>query len=148
VDVDNAWRVAAALGNKKGGVWNLDVKKARTYKIQLSRWPFHLDIPLSDAGPTHTIGGTHIFQKVEYSYSIDELKSLPNGVKLKPTVALPIEKATILVNGQVMKAVAKPYSHSINFELELKEGPQKLQAWFEDKDSKPLCGAYYMMVGK
>ena len=146
VDVDNAWKVAAAMGDKKGGVWNLDVKKTGNYKIQLSRWPFHLDIPLTDAGPTHTVGGTLIFQKVEYGYSKDELIVLPNGGQLKPTVALPIDNASMLVNGQEVKAVSVPNAHSIDFELELKEGLQKLQAWFEDIDGRPLCGAYYMKV--
>jgi len=148
VDVDNAWRVAMAAGDKKGGVWNLDVKKTGAYKIQLSRWPFHFDIPLTDAGPTHTVGGTHIFQQVEYGYSKEELMFLPYGKKLKATVALPIKKATMVVNGQELKAVAKPNAHSIDFELELKEGPQKLQAWFMDSNGKPLCGAYYMKVSK
>lgn len=148
VDVDNAWLVAAGGGDKKGGVWNLEVRQGGVYKIKMSRWPFHLNLPLVDAGPTHTVGGTHIFQQVKYGYSKDELKPLFKGKLAQPTVALPIDQCSMIVNGKELKEKASPNARSVDFEIELAKGENKLQAWFEDRLGDPLCGAYYMMVSQ
>ncbi len=127
VDVDNAWRVARALGDPKGGIWNLYFEGSGNYKIELSRWPFHLDLPLSGHGPATTVGGTPMIE----------------------SVAIPIAQATILVDGKA--TTQKKRSHtsvSIDFEIEIKEGDSRVQAWFQDDKGNALCGAYYMRISQ
>jgi hypothetical protein len=34
----------------------------------------------------------------------------------------------------------------IDFTIDLKKGPVKLQAWLNDSKGMPLCGAYYVRV--
>ncbi len=148
VDVDNAYRVSAAyaVGEKKGGIWNLNAMHTKNYSIELSRWPFHINTPLTSAGPTHSVGGTHLFQQVEYGFSPNELKRLPSKRKLRPTVSLPIHHAILMVDGVKTKIIALEDATSLTLKLKLKKGDHKVQAWFEDIDNKAICGAYYMKI--
>jgi hypothetical protein len=124
VDVDNVWRVLQAQGDPKGGIWNLDFKEGGSYTIELSRWPFHLNLALTDYGPETTVG----------------------GLPLTKSVALPIQKATLLLDGAEHSMEYVPGASSIPFKIETSVGETKLQAWFSDEKGNPLCGAYYMRI--
>jgi len=98
-----------------------------TYKIELSRWPFHINRQLTKAGPSRAIGGT----------------------KIREGKALPIASGALsLNNGEIITANSEAGATSISFEMKLPEGRNQLRAWFKDKDGKDLCGAYYVRIQK
>lgn len=44
---DNSRHIRDAVGGERGGPWNVFVEEAGDYEITLSRWPFHLEAPIS-----------------------------------------------------------------------------------------------------
>lgn len=46
VYADNAGHVRAAAGGPRGGHWNVNVRRAGTYEIELRRWPADTDVAL------------------------------------------------------------------------------------------------------
>ena len=120
VDCDNMGRVAS--GNRMSGIWQIEAERGGRYKIELARWPFHLDRVLTSKGPEKTIG----------------------GMPIPPGVALPIASGSISVDGE--KAVmAAPGENNklIEFEIELSAGRHTLQGWFHDASGKKLSGTFY-----
>jgi len=123
--VNTQWKVAQAAGEKEGGVWSLDVKKSGTYEISLSRWPFHLERQLTVRGPEHAVGGT----------------------KIREGKALPVASGSLSINNSApSEHTALVGANKIDFKIVLKKGPVKLQAWLNDSQGMPLCGAYYVRV--
>jgi len=125
VDVDNASRVARATGPKRGGKVLVETRVAGKYRVELSRWPFHLGRPLTGPGPSTTIGAR----------------------PLKPGKALPIASGSLSLDGNApLKMKAKPEATSIAVEIHLSEGQHDLQGWFTDPAGEDLAGAYYMRI--
>ena len=123
--VNTQWKVAQAAGEKEGGVWSLDVKKSGTYEISLSRWPFHLERQLTVRGPKYAVGGT----------------------KIREGKALPVASGSLSINNSPpSEHTALVGANKIDFKIDLKKGPVKLQAWLNDSQGMPLCGAYYVRV--
>ena len=123
VDFDNRGRVAGA--NSMGGIWEIEVEKAGTYLVRLSRWPLYMDRSLSSFGPAETIG----------------------GMPIDPGRALPIESGSLSVDGN-KPIVAKPIASDsfIEMRIELSEGQHSLQGWFHDAQGTRLSGAFYGRV--
>ena len=123
VDFDNRGRVAGA--NSMGGIWEIEVEKAGTYLVRLSRWPLYMDRSLSSFGPAETIG----------------------GMPIDPGRALPIESGSLSVDGN-KPIVAKPIASDsfIEIRIELSEGQHSLQGWFHDAQGTRLSGAFYGRV--
>jgi hypothetical protein len=127
VDVDNRDRIAAAAGPSQGGVWHIEAQQSGRYKVELSRWPFHLERGLSKRGPAETIGGKQI----------------------NPGRAPPIAKAALSINGRAPIAAEPSASKTtVEFEIDLHKGQSTLQGWFQDASGQDVCGAYYGRITK
>ena len=126
--VNTQWKVAQAAGEKKGGTWHIDVKEDGRYIVELSRWPFHLNRALNEAGIGKAIGGTPI----------------------RKGKALPIQSGALSVNGRAPLTAdkASPNATEIRFDVKLTGKDRQLQAWFRDKQENDVCGAYYVRLTK
>jgi hypothetical protein len=114
-------------GPTNGGNSYLNVTQKGTYKIELSRWPFHLDKNLNSVGPEFSIGGNQI-----------------NTGK-----AFEIDYGCMVIGSQNIKTQKTlPNSKSIVFETVLEEGETQFKAWFQDKNKNNVCGAYYVRFTK
>ena len=125
VDFENQRRVAG--GNSMGGIWQIEAEKGGKYKVQLSRWPFHMNRSLADKGPETTIGGS----------PIDAGR------------AFPITAASLSIDGsEPIVAQANPGDTSVELHIEIDPGRHTLQGWFHDKTGVKLSGAFYGRVEK
>jgi arylsulfatase A-like enzyme len=120
VDFDNRGKVAGA--DSMGGPWYIEAERGGNYRVQISRWPFYLNRPLSVIGPGETIG----------------------GMPIDPGVALPIASGTLSLNGED-RLVAKPNYNGtlVEFNIAIPAGKHMLQAWFHDASGEQLSGAFY-----
>lgn len=125
--VNTQWGVAQGAGSSRGGNLYLYVNGTGKYRVELSRWPFHLNRSLLQKGPGKAVGGTIIREGKE----------------------LPIAAGKISLNNAVpVKSNAMPGASNIVFEMNITSGENNLQAWFTDKDDKEICGAYYVRIQK
>ncbi len=111
-------------GEAKSGPWGLDVARDGTYVFELRRWPREADAALAAALP--------VFRQVD--------GELPEGT------ALPIARAKLRVGTFEQMRDANPGDTFVRFDVPLKKGPTKAQAWFYDAAGKELCGVYYVYV--
>lgn len=125
VDCDNRGRVAAACGPAQGGLWHVEAEESGRYKVEVSRWPFHLNRELDRQGPGATIGGSLI----------------------DPGKALPIAAAQLAVDGAApLSSAAEEGATRVVFEIPLEKGRHQIQGWFQDATKKDLAGAYYARI--
>jgi arylsulfatase len=123
--VNTQWKVAQAAGDPKGGTCHIRVENAGKYKVELSRWPFHLERSLQSAGPEASVGGTWI----------------------RPGKALPVYDGCVSVNqGKPLVSVCTPGATKITLEMELPAGDHTFRAWFRNRKGIDLCGAYYVKM--
>lgn len=126
-NVNTVAKVAAGEGGGRGGVWYINAEEGGRYKLELSRWPPHLNRKLVIAGPDKSVGGTN----------------------LETGVALPIEFGCVSLNNSTPVVVkVESEASSVTIEIDIQAGDNILQAWFKDLNSQDLCGAYYMAVQK
>lgn len=123
--VNTQWGIAIGDGLKNGGENFINVEKAGKYKIELSRWPFHLNRNINDKGPQFSIGGNNI-----RSGSSHEIEFGCLSIENKETI--------------IKKSIEN--SSSISIETYLDKGEAKLRAWFMDKNKNNICGAYYIRI--
>jgi len=125
VDCDNRQRVAEVCGPPRGGVWQIEAEQSGRYRIELRRWPFHLDRDLTRQGPGATIGGS-LIDRGE---------------------ALPIAAGLLAVNGAApLTAAAESGATQVVFEIQLPRGRHRIQGWFQDARNNDLAGAYYARI--
>lgn len=126
--VNSQWRIARGDGPARGGVIYVRVAHPGKYKIELSRWPFHLERNMALKGPSTTVG----------------------GARLNTGKAIPVEYGCFSVNAKEPLVVKKISSdaENISFDLQLPAGDATFQAWFQDKNHEDICGAYYVRVGR
>jgi arylsulfatase len=124
--VNTQWKVALAGGPPQGGIWHIHADKGGKYKLELSRWPFHLNRNLTVMGPDTAVG----------------------GVKLRQGKALPVEFGCIsLDHGEpVIVRKSNRRATDITIEMNIPAGDNTLQAWFKDKSRQDICGAYYVRI--
>jgi arylsulfatase len=123
--VNTQWKVAQAVGDKKGGVWHVSVEKGGKYKLELSRWPFHLNRQLTRIGPDTAIG----------------------GIKIRAGKAIPVKSGSLSLNGKAPIIERASYlATKISMIVEIPPGDNTLQAWFSNEDGNAVCGAYYLRV--
>lgn len=123
--VNTQWAVAQAKGNVQGGVWKIHAEKKGKYRLELSRWPAHLNRDMTIAGLETAIGGT----------------------KLRTGRAMPVAAGCVMVNaGTPLVVKSEPGATKIAMDINLNAGDQTLQAWFKNKDGQDICGAYYVSV--
>jgi hypothetical protein len=111
-------------GERKNGVWHLDVAQAGTYEFELRRWPREANLALSVAAPG---------------------AKLADG-QLAAGVALPIAKASLEIGGQSRSLDLSHDATSAIFRVKLSRGPTQLRTTFSDAGGNPLLGAYYAYV--
>lgn len=120
------WGVAVA-NDDVNGYWVIDAKADGKYRIELSRWPFHINRSLVVSGPSVSIGGT----------------SIRNGK------GLPIDAGYISINNtNPVKSTATTNATKITFETNLSAGVNTLKAYFADAGGQYICGAYYVRIEK
>lgn len=125
--VNTQWKVALAAGTPQGGTSHIYIEQSGKYKIEISRWPFHLNRSLTAGGPKSAVGGTGI-----------------RGGK-----ALPIHYGCISFNDEnpVISECA-PQDTKLTFEMNLEKGKSIVKAWFQNSDNNDICGAYYVRMEK
>lgn len=122
---DNPGHVSNAVGGPTGGPWNVLVEQDGDYEITISRWPVHMNLPLTAARER---------QKMTAGY-------LPEGK------AMPIGGAKLSVAGQNFSVKTNPADRTAVFHAKLRRGDKtQLHAWFLDAEGKDLCGAFYGYV--
>jgi len=108
----------------EGSYWQIEAERSGVYRVELARWPFYMNRPLTAEGPSATIAGR----------PIDIAPGLPVAA-----VALSVDDAE-----PVIKSVSDgEEAVSIAFEIELSAGRHALQGWFLDHVKSELSGAFY-----
>jgi len=117
--------IARALGPSNGGDIHIHVAQEGRYRIELSRWPFHLNRGLRTIGPETTIGGTQI----------------------ETGKAMPVEFGCLSIDGkEPLISKRRDNETAVTMEIELSAGRKTIRAWFKDLNEKDLCGAYYLKM--
>ncbi len=111
-------------GERKNGIWHLQVEKPGEYEFELRRWPREAALALTAAAPAAKLTDGN----------------LPAGE------ALPIAGASISIDGQAAQADVAADAEHATFKMKLEAGPVEMQATFVGKDGKPIAGAYYVYV--
>lgn len=126
--VNTQWKVAQAGGASTGGVWHINAVTGGTYRLELSRWPFHLRRKLTDIGPGKAVGGT----------------------KLRKGRAVFVEAGCLSLDNAVPVIAKKSDEEAteISIQITIPEGLHTLQAWFKDKNGNNICGVYYVRATK
>lgn len=109
-------------GERKNGVWHLDVAQAGSYTFTLRRWPAEAQLALSGPAPAQTVFDG----------------KLPTGA------ALPIAGARLKIGAFDATRQAAETAQAVTFDVTLPAGRTTLQTWFLDAAGKPLLGAYYV----
>lgn len=125
--VNTQWGVALGNGPKRGAPVSLYVVSNGRYRIELSRWPFHLQRKLTEKGPSKAVAGSPIREGKE----------------------LPIAAGCVIMNkGVPVVKNSTADATSISFDMDLQAGENSLQAWFKNKNGEDVCGAYYVKISK
>ena len=116
-------------GIQENGFWVLDVEEPGEYEITLSRWPLHLQHPISSGKIERlAITGT----------SVEESKR---------GKVLAITKAKIKFGKQYLDKKVGKDDFKVSFKIKLKSGEgQRFQSWFEGEQIN--MGAYYIKILK
>ncbi len=112
------------LGEKKNGLWNIIVDRAGEYEVTLRRWPAEADTPISQGLPP--------YRGVDGEYPAGQV--------------LPITRARLRIADFDQSQAVDRKARAISFNVPLKAGRTQLQTWFADRDSKDLCGAFYVYI--
>ncbi len=122
---DNVGYVSSAAGGPRGGPWSVCVERPGDYEIALSRWPPHLQLPLTVA-------------RAEQKMTAG---SLPAGK------ALPIAAAQLRIAGRDLAVKTSAEDRAATFRLRLdRTARTDLHGWFQDAAGHDLSGAYYATV--
>ncbi len=111
-------------GERKNGVWHLEVARQGAYEIALRRWPRDCNAAISAGVPAHTA----------------EDGVLPAGV------ALPIARARLKIGAFDKSLDVAGDDREAVFGMKLPAGRLEMKSWFLDADGKEIAGAYYAYV--
>ena len=111
-------------GDRKNGVWHLEVARGGEYTISLRRWPRDCNAGVGEGVPSH----------------LSEDGGYPAGV------ALPIRAARLQVGNHKISMQLSPEQREASFTLRLSPGRTTMQSWFLDESGADLLGAYYAYV--
>lgn len=120
---DNTGHVRTAVGGPNGGHWHILVERAGRYEFTLRRWPEQTGVALSAA--------------------YDAAGGGPNSVsRTFPGIA----RGVIELAGATSTVQADPSATGATLTVTVPAGRTKLKAWFQDRDGKDLCGAFFVTV--
>ncbi|MEM6363109.1 MAG: sulfatase-like hydrolase/transferase, partial [Planctomycetota bacterium] len=122
VFVDQQKQVRA--GVRKNGTWHLNVAKSGSYRLECRRWPRESGLKLDE--------GTTSLNVTDGSFAAGR--------------ALPIDRATVSINGEIIDAVKQPDGESFVAMVQLDSGPVNVRTSLQDAAGSELCGAYYLHV--
>jgi arylsulfatase A-like enzyme len=111
-------------GERKNGVWHIEVARAGEYEVALRRWPKDCDAGVGEGTPPHR----------------SEDGGYPAGV------ALPIRGARLRVGAQEFKTALQAANREAVFTMRLAPGRTTMQSFFLDDSGQDLLGAYYAYV--
>jgi arylsulfatase A-like enzyme len=111
-------------GEKKNGVWHVQVERAGTYTVGLARWPREANAAISAGLPEQR----------------HEDGVFPAGV------ALPIAKARLRLGSFDQTISVAATDREAVFKMTLPVGPMTMQSWFLDDSASEMLGAYYAYV--
>ncbi|MBM3333954.1 sulfatase-like hydrolase/transferase, partial [Candidatus Sumerlaeota bacterium] len=111
-------------GERRNGVWYLEVARAGEYEFELRRWAREREAPLSAGLPP---------------------KKITDG-EFPAGTALPIAKARLKTGPFDHTVAVAATDTSVKFRVPLDVGPTELQTWFYNDSGEELCGAYYVYV--
>tara|TARA_R110002073_G_scaffold96661_5_gene223134 strand:- start:13721 stop:16507 length:2787 start_codon:yes stop_codon:yes gene_type:complete len=120
VFIDQQKQVRA--GDRKNGVWHIEVAQAGEYEFRLSRWPDECHLSLTSG--------------------VDETR-VTDGV-LPAGPAWPIASAKLRVGDVEQRGRVTPESGEIRFRMHVPAGRTTMQSWFYDGDDKEIAGAFYL----
>jgi arylsulfatase B len=133
-DVRAVWNQALVrLGVAQRGYWEVEVRRAGTYRIELRRWPREADLALSAGIP----GEPKPYHDIEGGYG---------GGR-----ALPIGRTGVKIGEARAEAEVDPRATAAVFWIDLPAGVTTLEAWFGGaagaaEGETPEVGAYYAYV--
>ncbi|MFR9602964.1 MAG: arylsulfatase [Rikenellaceae bacterium] len=122
---DNMNRLFAG---KERGFHNIYVDQAGEYEIKLSRWQLDSEIELCGYDP-------------ELIRPSDNIYMNPVDPSL---AAKPITQAQLIVGDYCKTISTDPTDKVATFTLELEKGENRIEGIFLDKNSTPICGAFYI----
>jgi len=111
------------------GFWAVDVKRAGTYTVELSRWPKE--------------SGAAITAQLEAGADVPGVTPF----RAHPGKPFGATKAHLKLGGQELTMPVKAGAKSVTFKLKLKPGRDELWAKFTDSEEVPM-GAFYAYVTK
>lgn len=111
-------------GERKNGVWHLEVARAGDYEFELRRWPREIGAPICAGLPSRDVADG----------------KFPVGTNL------PIALARLKLGDFDQKSKVMAGDVSVTFRVPLPAGSSELQTWFLDAGGQELCGAYYVHV--
>jgi arylsulfatase A-like enzyme len=112
-------------GEMKNGTFYLDVAQDGEYTFEMRRWAKEAKTPLNQGLPSIP---------------------MPDGTVMVEGKMLPIAKANLMINSEVISNSTEQNSEQISFKTTLKAGKITLKATFLDENDKELLGAYYVYV--
>lgn len=127
LDVFVDQQIQIRRGDRKNGVWHLQVAESGSYEFELRRWPRESGLKLTEGCP-----------EVEVT----------DGTFIKGT-ALPIQSGRLQV-GMKSYPLKHPTPDATSFQItcQLEQGPIEIQSWFLDQNQQEICGAYYLYVNR
>jgi arylsulfatase A-like enzyme/enterochelin esterase-like enzyme len=111
-------------GERKNGVWHLEIASSGDYEIELRRWPRESNLALTAAAPQ---------------------SQLSDG-SLGAGTAIPIAQARLKIGDQITTLPAN--GKSVSFRYRLEKGETEMQSEFLDSEGRSLLGAYYAYVSR
>lgn len=112
------------------GFWDIDVELPGKYQIELRRWPKESNLAFAD--------------KYDFDKNAPGLDSNFKLYSLESKV-IDVNKAQLTINRQSVEKSVKGTDKAVTFNVDLKEGFQKISAEFTDKDGEHY-GAYYLYL--
>jgi hypothetical protein len=129
VYADNTGHIRNAVGGPRGSHWHVMVERPGRYEIVLRRWPRETKAALGakyDATPG--------------------IAALGGKAYAPPSKSFPIAAARVVIAGQEVSARTEPTAQEVTLQVKLPAGQTTLKAWFQDKEGRDLCGAFYAYV--
>ena len=115
-------------GAQLNGYWDIDVRTAGNYSIELRRWPREADLDICGGFPASVI-------------------PIPGGKPFGPGKALKITEASIKIGNHMESQIVEQGNKCIIFRMKLDEGKYQLNTRFTNGSDISL-GAYYVYLNK
>ena len=119
-------------GKVSNGYWELDVRAAGRYRIELRRWPVEAAAPIDAAPPANEWRDDAIASHDAWWY--------------EGGAALPIESAELHVADQTRCAMVQTGQEAVVFEVDLPAGYAELRTALIERDTGVRRGAYYVRL--